>query len=671
MSIHKGKEGKLTDKVDQLLRYDEDYFMNHIWSVTERYPKKVEDFLTMVAPLEVFRLMTSKPKIRKRALKTYKKNEGDIMESIKNIERKKYPWSVVNEDTIYDKLEQEELVNLMLFFVTNGKKEVNKTKEIFSEVFVIAKKAFRSEKDLLKLEDGKEEFFNLGKNKMIDKSDLSKALTIASHMSNGYPSLLIDDEFGELNEPRYETFYIYLFCDKYISEFKYLQLIVTSQSDYKKINHWSLTRNFEYIAKNIEVSDEVLNDAYSLFQHDKRIKEKYKGNGNFFPVKDFAFIIADRMSILEAIEIFQKNVENEMRRVLYVKASTIAMKVKDSMAITADNHKPVIDNESYRDIEEEISKVGVYNEQINRVNAYLIASTHSKGGISAELLDIPLSTKAWQEVNKYTDLISFGFLADTPILADTPMIDEEEEEVRAKSEQERAEAIYIILVQFVQAALLVAQKEVIKLKEKNFNSKKAKNSEKKTIDKLEKTVFNQKQELSQKDNALKKNKEELSALSDKVRKLSKSNSRLESLENQNEQLQIENEKLKKDLENQKPIIVEKTVRNTGVDIEKVLDKLNSPDEHVVMVGGHPALIAKVKQWSPNMDFIEPRDYSKEISSKATIVIMNVSYLNHAMSSKAFDRIEKIKKEHDVQVVYLNSQSTNKDFLLKEIGEQLA
>jgi len=661
MSIHKGKEGKLTDKVDQLLRHDEDYFMNHIWSVTERYHKKVEDFLTMVAPLEVFRLMTSKPKIRKRALKTYKKNEGDIMESIKNIERKKYPWSVVNEDTIYDKIEQEELVNLMLFFVTNGKKEVNKTKEIFSEVFVIAKKAFRSEKDLLKLEDGKEEFFNLGKNKMIDKSDLSKA----SHMSNGYPSLLIDDEFGELNEPRYETFYIYLFCDKYISEFKYLQLIVTSQSDYKKINHWSLTRNFEYIAKNIEVSDEVLNDAYSLFQHDKRIKEKYKGNGNFFPVKDFAFIIADRMSILEAIEIFQKNVENEMRRVLYVKASTIAMKVKDSMAITADNHKPVIDNESYRDIEEEISKVGVYNEQINRVNAYLIASTHSKGGISAELLDIPLSTKAWQEVNKYTDLISFGFLADTP------MIDEEEEEVRAKSEQERAEAIYIILVQFVQAALLVAQKEVIKLKEKNFNSKKAKNSEKKTIDKLEKTVFNQKQELSQKDNALKNNKEELSALSDKVRKLSKSNSRLESLENQNEQLRFENEKLKKELENQKPIIVEKAVRNTGVDIEKVLDKLNSPDEHVVMVGGHPALIAKVKQWSPNMDFIEPRDYSKEISSKATIVIMNVSYLNHAMSSKAFERIEKIKKEHDVQVAYLNSQSTNKDFLLKEIGEQLA
>ena len=44
MSIHKGKEGKLTDKVDQLLRHDEDYFMNHIWSVTERYPKKVEDF---------------------------------------------------------------------------------------------------------------------------------------------------------------------------------------------------------------------------------------------------------------------------------------------------------------------------------------------------------------------------------------------------------------------------------------------------------------------------------------------------------------------------------------------------------------------------------------------------------------------------------------------------
>ena len=106
----------------------------------------------------------------------------------------------------------------------------------------------------------------------------------------------------------------------------------------------------------------------------------------FFPVKDFAFIIADRMSILEAIEIFQKNVENEMRRVLYVKASTIAMKVKDSMAITADNHKPVIDNESYRDIEEEISKVGVYNEQINRVNAYLIASTHSKGGIFSRTL---------------------------------------------------------------------------------------------------------------------------------------------------------------------------------------------------------------------------------------------------------------------------------------------
>ena len=98
--------------------------------------------------------------------------------------------------------------------------------------------------------------------------------------------------------------------------------------------------------------------------------------------------------------------------------------------------------------------------------------------------------------------------------------------------------------------------------------------------------------------------------------------------------------------------------------------LNSDEENIFFVGGHQLMIAKMRQWAQKVEFIEPRDYTKEISSKATTVIICVAYLNHSMYHKTLSRINQIKEHHDVKVIYINTQSTNKEYLLKEIGSQL-
>ena len=102
----------------------------------------------------------------------------------------------------------------------------------------------------------------------------------------------------------------------------------------------------------------------------------------------------------------------------------------------------------------------------------------------------------------------------------------------------------------------------------------------------------------------------------------------------------------------------------------ILKGLNSDEENIFFVGGHQLMIAKMRQWAQKVEFIEPRDYTKEISSKATTVIICVAYLNHSMYHKTLSRINQIKEHHDVKVIYINTQSTNKEYLLKEIGSQL-
>ena len=41
-----------------------------------------------------------------------------------------------------------------------------------------------------------------------------------------------------------------------------------------------------------------------------------------------------------------------------------------------------------------------------------------------------------------------------------------------------------------------------------------------------------------------------------------------------------------------------------------------------------------------------------------------------MYYKTLNRISQIREHHDVKVIYINTQSTNKEYLLKEIGSQL-
>ena len=118
-------------------------------------------------------------------------------------------------------------------------------------------------------------------------------------------------------------------------------------------------------------------------------------------------------------------------------------------------------------------------------------------------------------------------------------------------------------------------------------------------------------------------------------------------------------------------MIERVYNKNSYSTEEVFKKLTSEDEVVYIVGGHQQTHVKIKQWLPTVNVIASRDYTKEISSKATIVILNTSYLNHPMYWKTQNRVEQLQKQNpELQFLYLNTQSTNRERILKELGAQI-
>ena len=229
---------------------------------------------------------------------------------------------------------------------------------------------------------------------------------------------------------------------------------------------------------------------------------------------------------------------------------------------------------------------------------------------------------------------------------------------------------YEDLFMFVHAALIVLQNHFSNLGTQSYELEELEQLKNSEIEKLKEDISNLRVQLTHKESEKNRLLNDNEELKEKASLSSKKDARIESLENKLEEAQRDIERLKDELESQEPIVIEKQISNQQMSEAEVLKFLNSDDENIFFVGGHQLMIAKMKQWAQKVEFLEPRDYTKEISNKATTVIICVAYLNHGMYYKTLNRISQIREHHDVKVIYINTQSTNKEYLLKEIGSQL-
>ena len=223
---------------------------------------------------------------------------------------------------------------------------------------------------------------------------------------------------------------------------------------------------------------------------------------------------------------------------------------------------------------------------------------------------------------------------------------------------------------FVHAALIVLQNHFSNQGTQSYELEELEQLKNSEIEKLKEDISNLRVQLTHKESEKNRLLNDNEELKEKASLSSKKDARIESLENKLEEAQRDIERLKDELESQEPIVIEKQISNQQMSEAEVLKFLNSDDENIFFVGGHQLMIAKMKQWAQKVEFLEPRDYTKEISNKATTVIICVAYLNHGMYYKTLNRISQIREHHDVKVIYINTQSTNKEYLLKEIGSQL-
>lgn len=191
-------------------------------------------------------------------------------------------------------------------------------------------------------------------------------------------------------------------------------------------------------------------------------------------------------------------------------------------------------------------------------------------------------------------------------------------------------------------------------------SKKTQNNQVLKIEKI-KTIEPDK-ELIQQIESLKK---QLDDKSEQLLKVSKQASRTETLQQQLQESQNQIKDLETQLQNIEPIVVTHYSDESTLNLDEIELRLNS--ENVTFIGGHQNWIANTKKWAPKANYIEPHEAARKIPDKTKILIVITGYLNHGMFEHTKNAYKQLK---DCQMIYLNSQSTNKNIVLRDLGQQL-
>lgn len=722
MALYKGTKDLQPEIATKLLN-DGDFMTENIWRYSEAIPESFSKLLKEVSVLTLLDMLCYVQNYRKKALKFYYKEQERIKRVIYSVDSDSFPWFKNERSSLYEQSEQVALRELLLFVITSKDDDKEIAKQIMNQVIPEARGVYSSEKEYRKM---RREIIDSVDESRLKDMDLNVRLMHSLYLNKGFLNPLTEDVSDAAFWNHYYTTMMYVFSNEYVEKFEFYHLLIMQPAIFRQVALWALEGNQYYLfehhkdilealskEEDREGYEEIARVASGIIKDNTA--EKSKGWKKEFKIGDIEFPIHKGDSIFNFLDNASKRLSMMAEGVLMSSVAKFAISVKNRRAVLSQGGGDVsiilggeptnvMSDEEKEEYESTLSQAQYYRgieATIKRVSWRLMGYAITNKGVIADIIRQPITKEIWNDIDFLFSMFShekdqivnyyrgeFQWCLDSWAEAECLAreygcdIPEDEEERMADDYLIPNEAFLSLEVNsFVYAALtaLFANLDTLKKEaSKGSNKKKqdkaiAKKEESKLTkenEKLTKEIQLLKKQLAEKEQLLSKKNVEIKKMADSNRKMSKENSRMSSLEQKLQVSQDKVEELQRELEEQQPIIIERKTSSVEVEPSETLRRLNHEDETVVMVGGHQALIARMKQWIPDIDCIESRDYTREISSRATIVILNVSYINHPMYYKAVDRIETIRRNHDVKVVYLNSQLTNQEVLLREIGKQL-
>lgn len=701
MGIYVGNE-QLEEKLDDMIERDSIFL--DAWAYAIPIDKVSQNALDIISSVVFLKEIQADVNKRKIALKIYKREKTLIEESLGDSIFERYMWIQDKEESIYPYEEQESIAKLVAFLMDKGKEYVEKSTQIVVQLFPLIKTRLEVEKKALYYQKiaAQDELLNkgIGGGFELDFSkngnskgriqaslvnlelSLDKKITLKNLESRGVLLPLEVEEELIITYTRYLRFFINVFYNKYIKEFKATHLFLIKGENLVTYSDWGLVRNKNFIEKycmkDLEAVKERLEKYYLVNKKDRTIT-----------LGTISLKLNKRNSVLSILDDYRNQIllqkyklEEQYEKENDEAKSKSLKNVHNSLNVLNSNYsaKELAKMTAKRFEEEESKRQDKYFKLLELYRLQLVACDslqvntisllESKKELYRELFYLEFNQQVLDDINHIFEIYKTIRedqsdkdkdwrelpLAELGDLIDTYEID--------------SVIFYEDLFMFVHAALIVLQNH---FSSQGIHSseleelEQLKNSE---IEKHKEEISNLKIQLTHKEQEKNRLTKENEEFKEKASLSSKKDSRIENLENKLEEAEKEIERLKAKLESQEPIVIEKQISNQQMSEAEVLKFLNSDEENIFFVGGHQLMIAKMKQWAQKVEFLEPRDYTKEISNKATTVIICVAYLNHGMYYKTLNRISQIREHHDVKVIYINTQSTNKEYLLKEIGSQL-
>ena len=700
MGIYVGNDS-FEEKLDSM---EEETLFLDAWAYAMPIDEVSQNILDIISSVVFLKEIQADVNKRKIALKIYKREKSLIEESLDKSSFERYMWIQDKEESIYPYEEQESIAKLVAFLMDKGKEHVEKATQIVVQLFPLIKARLEMEKKTLHyqkfaaqdellnkgIEGGFELDFSKNENSkgMIQASlvnlelSLDKKITLKNLESRGVLLPVELEEEMVITYTRYLRFFINVFYNKYIKEFKATHLFLTKGENLVTYSDWGLVRNKSFIEKycmkDLEVVKERLEKYYLVNKKDRTIT-----------LGTISLKLNKRNSVLGILNDYRNQIllQRERLNEQYEKENDEAM--NKSLKNSHNTLNVMNPNYSTHEIVEVLAENFKKEESKRQDKYYKLLELYRLQLIACDSIQVNTISLLESEKELYRELFYLEF--NQQVLDDINHIFEiyktirEDQSDKDKDWRELPLAelgdlidtyeidsviFYEDLFMFVHAALIVLQNH---FSSQGIHSseleelEQLKNSE---IEKHKEEISNLKIQLTHKEQEKNRLTKENEEFKEKASLSSKKDSRIENLENKLEEAEKEIERLKAELESQEPIVIEKQISNQQMSEAEVLKFLNSDEENIFFVGGHQLMIAKMKQWARKVEFLEPRDYTKEISNKATTVIICVAYLNHGMYYKTLNRISQIREHHDVKVIYINTQSTNKEYLLKEIGSQL-
>ena len=701
MGIYVGNE-QLEEKLDDML--EKDSICLDAWAYAIPIDEVSQNALDIISSVVFLKEIQADVNKRKIALKIYKREKTLIEESLGDSIFERYMWIQDKEESIYPYEEQESIAKLVAFLMDKGKEYVEKSTQIVVQLFPLIKARLEVEKKALYYQKiaAQDELLNkgIGGGFELDFSkngnskgriqaslvnlelSLDKKITLKNLESRGVLLPLEVEEELIITYTRYLRFFINVFYNKYIKEFKATHLFLIKGENLVTYSDWGLVRNKNFIEKycmkDLKAVKERLEKYYLVNKKDRTITlgiislKLNKRNSVLSILNDYRNQILLQRERLKA----QYEKENDEAKNKSFKNVHNSLNVLNSNYSTKEHANIMAER-----FEEEDSKrqdkyyklLELYRLQLiacDSIQVNTISLLESEKELYRELFYLEFNQQVLNDINHIFEIYKTIRedqsdkdkdwrelpLAELGDLIDTYEID--------------SVIFYEDLFMFVHAALIVLQNHFSNQGTQSYELEELEQLKNSEIEKLKEDISNLKVQLTHKESEKNKLFNDNEELKEKASLSSKKDARIESLENKLEEAQRDIERLKAELESQEPIVIEKQISNQQMSEAEVLKFLNSDEENIFFVGGHQLMIAKMKQWAQKVEFLEPRDYTKEISNKATTVIICVAYLNHGMYYKTLNRISQIREHHDVKVIYINTQSTNKEYLLKEIGSQL-